>query len=180
MKINKLFLAMVIGAGALASQFASAAPTTGNITFNGALTADTCVVTNGTSGNITVTLPTLPAANLSAGGTTAGSTPFQIVLTSCPTLIPVRALFSAGSAGITTDRLNNTGSAGKVQIQLLNSASTVMTLSQTTAATQGDLQVVTDATGAATLKYTAQYYANGGASSAGSVTSNAVYTIVFN
>jgi major type 1 subunit fimbrin (pilin) len=180
MKINKLFLAMIVGAGALVSQFALATPTTGNISFNGALTADTCIVTNGTAGNITVTLPTLPAATLGTSGTTAGATPFQIVLTGCPTLIPVRSLFSAGSAGITTDRLNNTGSATKVQIQLLNSASTVMTLSQTTAATQGDLPVVTDATGAATLKYTAQYVANGGSSTAGSVTSNAVYTIVFN
>jgi major type 1 subunit fimbrin (pilin) len=127
-----------------------------------------------------VTLPTLPAASLGASGTTAGSTPFQIVLTGCPTQIPVRSQFSAGSAGITTDRLNNTGSAGNVQIQLLNSSSAPMMLSQATAATQGDVQVVTDPAGAATLAYTARYYANGGASTAGSVTSNAVYTIVFN
>ena len=180
MKINKLFLGMILGAGVLVSQFALAGPTTGNIIFNGALTADTCVVTNGTSGNITVTLPTLPVTSLGASGATAGSTPFQIVLSKCPSLIPVRVLYSLGSAGITTDRLNNSGSATNVQIQLLNSASGVISLGQLSAAAQGDVPVVTDATGAATLAYTARYYANGAAAGAGSVTSNAVYTIVFN
>jgi len=171
MKINKLFLGMILGAGVLVSQFALAGPTTGNIIFNGALTADTCVVTNGTSGNITVTLPTLPVTSLGASGATAGSTPFQIVLSKCPSLIPVRVLY--------TDRLNNSGSATNVQIQLLNSASAVLSLGQLSATAQGDVPVVTDATGAATLAYTARYYANG-AAGAGSVTSNAVYTIVFN
>lgn len=180
MNVKPLFLALLASAGLTAATLASAAPTSGTITINGALTADTCVVQNGTNGDITVTLPTLAATSLASAGATAGDTPFQIKLASCPTSIPVRALFSAGSAGIATDRLNNSGSATNVQVQLLNASSAPLALSQATAAAQGDVQVTTDATGAATLGYTARYYANGGAAGAGSVTSNAVYTIVFN
>lgn len=178
MKTSKLLAAILVAAGTLFSQFAPAA-TTGVITFQGALVADTCTVTTGANNNFTVTLPSVQTSTLTSAGQTGGLTPFTIGLTGCSPSVPVRAQFSAGTAGLSNDYMKNTGLAGNVQLQLLNSGGAPIALSQSTAALQGDTLKTTDATGAATLSYSVQYYATG-ATSAGSVTSNVNYTIVYN
>lgn len=178
MKTSKFLGGLLVAASALSSQFASAA-TTGVITFQGALVADTCTVTTGAANNFTVTLPSVQTSTLTSAGQVGGVTPFTIGLTGCSPSVPIRAQFSAGTAGLNTDYMKNTGLAGNVQLQLLNSAGAPIALSQSTAALQGDVLKTTDATGAATLVYSVQYYATG-ATTAGSVASNVNYTIVYN
>ncbi|WP_160167919.1 fimbrial protein [Caballeronia insecticola] len=160
------------------SQFASAA-TSGVITFQGALVADTCTVTTGTNNNFTVALPSVQTSTLASAGQIGGTTPFTIGLTGCSPSVPIRASFAAGSAGLAGDHMKNTGLAGNVELQLLNSSGTAIALSQSTAAAQGDTLQTTDATGAANLAYSVQYYAKG-TTTAGSVLSNINYTIVYN
>lgn len=180
MKTSHIFIGAILAVTALASQLASATPTTGTITFNGALVADTCLISSG-SNDFSVTLPSTQTSVLTAAGQTAGDTPFSIVLTGCSPSVPVRAFFSSASSGIdgTTGRLINTGLATNVQVQLLNSASTPLALNGASAATQGDTLKTTNATGAATLNYTARYYASG-ATGAGSVISSVMYEVVYN
>ncbi|MNN44653.1 Fimbrial protein [compost metagenome] len=95
--------------------------------------------------------------------------------------MPVRAFFSSASSGIdgSTGRLINTGLATNVQVQLLNSASAPIALNGANATAQGDTLRTTDASGTATLDYTARYYATG-TTSAGSVNSSVMYEIVYN
>jgi major type 1 subunit fimbrin (pilin) len=118
---------------------------------------------------------------LVAAGATAGDTPFSIELTGCSPSVPVRAFFSSASSGIdgATGRLKNTGLATNVEVQLLNSASAPIALNGANATAQGDTLKTTNATGAATLSYTARYFASG-ATGAGSVNSSVMYEIVYN
>lgn len=181
MNTSKILIASIFAVSAMASQFASAAPTTGTITFTGALVADTCIINGGASNDFSVSLPSVQTSSLAAAGQTAGDTPFSIALTGCSPSVPVRAFFSSASSGIdgATGRLKNTGLATGVEVQLLNSASAPIALNNSTAATQGDTIKTTNATGGATLTYTARYFASA-ATSAGSVNSSVMYEIVYN
>lgn len=180
MKISSIVLGSVFVLSAMAAQLASAA-TTGTITFNGALVADTCVINGGGTNNFTVTLPSIQTSSLTAAGQTSGDTPFAIALTGCSPSVPVRAYFSSASGGIdgSTGHLNNTGAATNVALQLLNSAGTPLALNAANAGLQGDTLKTTDALGAATLNYTARYFATD-VTGAGSVRSSATYEIVYN
>lgn len=181
MKNSRILLASIFAVSAMASQLASAAPTTGTITFNGALVADTCLINGGGTNDFTVTLPSVQTSALISSGQTAGDTPFAIALTGCSPSVPVRAFFSSASSGIdgATGHLKNTGLATNVSVQLLNSANSPLALNGASAATQGDTLKPTDALGAATLNYTARYFASG-ATGAGSVNSAVMYEIVYN
>ncbi|CAM2766637.1 major type 1 subunit fimbrin (pilin) [Pseudomonas gessardii] len=180
MNTSNSLIASIFAVSAMASQFASATPTTGTITFTGALVADTCLIGGG-SNDLSVSLPSVQTTSLAAAGQTAGDTPFSIVLSGCSPSVPVRAFFSSASSGIdgATGRLKNTGLATNVQVQLLNSASAPIALNNATAAAQGDTLKTTNATGAATLTYTARYFASD-ATGAGSVNSSVMYEIVYN
>ncbi|MDA5479823.1 fimbrial protein [Yersinia intermedia] len=167
---------------AIASVFIaqSAFAVDGTITINGQITDATCgiSVNNGTN-NGTVTLPTVPASALGTVGSVAGTTPFNIVLSGCvgSTLDNAYAYFEPGtSVETSTGRLNNnSGTATGVQVRLLDKSSTAIMVG---GASQGG--VVEDiSTGSATLGYYAQYYANGGTLSAGTVVTQVDYTIVY-
>jgi major type 1 subunit fimbrin (pilin) len=145
------------------------------------LVADTCLISGGGTNDFAVTLPSTQTTDLADAGETAGDTPFSIALTGCSPSVPVRAFFSSASSGIdgSTGRLINTGLATNVQVQLLNSASAPIALNGANATAQGDTLKTTDASGAATLDYTARYYATG-ATGAGSVKSSVMYEVVYN
>ncbi|MDR3427335.1 MULTISPECIES: fimbrial protein [Silvimonas] len=179
MKSLKLISALIIAGGALASQIAAAAPTSGTITFNGALVADTCVVDAGAGNSFAVTLPSVQTTAFTGVGNAQGTTPFTIALTGCSVGVPVRAFFSGANINGTTGNLTNLGVATGVEVQMLNSTNAVINLAGADATAQGDTLLTTDATGAATLGYSAQYLSTAAAPTAGSVTSNVNYEIVY-
>lgn len=150
----------------------------GTISISGEITDTTCgiSVNNGTNDE-TVTLPTVSAVALSSVSSVAGTTPFSIVLSGCTgsTLSNAYAYFEPGTfVETSTGRLNNNGGAAGVQVRLLDKTSTPIVIGS---ASQGS--VVEDISGGgATLGYYAQYYANG-VVTAGLVTTEVNYTIVY-
>lgn len=177
------------GALALAPQAANAAGS-GTITINGSVLSSTCSVSTATggnngsgfsAGNFTVTLPGVNTTSLATAGNVAGTTSFSMSLTGCPTTPSgeqVASFFSGANINAADGYLTNTGSAGNVEIQLLNGGGTGIDLSKATAYAQGSSYASITNTGTATLNYEAQYVATGGAT-AGSVTTTVDYTLVY-
>lgn len=137
---------------------------TGTITFNGLLTANTCDVTvDGQGADATVVLPTIGINQLAAATKTAGETGFNMALSNCSgTLETASAFFESGSSvDIATGRLKNiSGSATNVSLQLLDASSPsnaviqVGNQSQTTSTTYKDIS-----SGSVMLPYAVRYYA---------------------
>ncbi|WMT16057.1 fimbrial protein [Serratia fonticola] len=159
------------------------AASTGTITFNGELTANTCdVVVDGQGANATVVLPTVSTSQLQLATRTAGDTGFVMALNNCSgTLQTASAFFEAGaSVDSVTGRLKNlTGGATNVSLQLLDGSSPSMAVIKA-----GSQEQVTDtsyknvASGSTTLPYFVRYYAEA-PTTAGTVVSNVVYSIQY-
>lgn len=177
---TKLISALLLVGAATASQVASAAD--GTITFTGSITAQTCTINgNGSnSSNFNVPLLNVGTSALAAAGQTASTTPFTIALTSCtPASGNVHAYFEPGPTvnTATGNLFLNAGGATNVEIRLLNGDYSVIKLGAADAS-QNSQSVAISATGAATLKYNAQYYATG-AATAGAATSSVMYSLVY-
>ncbi|MBW7984162.1 fimbrial protein [Enterobacillus tribolii] len=175
MKMKKICM-LIATASIVLSHAASASD--GTITINGKITDVTCAISvNGGTENATVTLPTVSQNTLTADGDTAGTTPFDIKLTECQgsTLGNAYAYFESGTTVDTvTGRLNNTGTAANVQVELLDKANNPVFIGSSS---QG--AVVEDiSSGSATLVYAAQYYSKGSTGS-GTVTTQVDYTIAY-
>lgn len=174
-------LAMVITSAFTASAFA----VDGTITINGQITDTTCTISvDGGSNDATVTLPTVSSTTLGAPGATAGATPFTISLSNCSgtSLNTASTYFEPGAyVDSTTGRLNIDSAAAdaatNVQVQLLNADRDAIVAGASVANGQNDIPVDISS-GNGTLNYFAQYYATG-ASTAGSVTTQVDYTMVY-
>lgn len=156
------------------------AASTGTITFNGELTANTCDVTiDGQPTDATVILPTVSTGTLPDTGRTAGDTRFMMELTNCSTTENVSAFFQAGASVDSNGRLINSGTATQVSLQLLDGSSAGLDVINIGSQDQV-ANTVYKATsgGAASLPYTVRYYAEG-ATTAGTVVSNVVYSIQY-
>nr|WP_219816766.1 fimbrial protein [Citrobacter amalonaticus] len=157
----------------------------GTITINGQITDTTCTISvDGGSNDATVTLPTVSASTLSSPGATAGATPFTISLSNCSgTSINTASTYFEPGAYVdsTTGRLNIDSTAADaatfVQVQLLNADRNAIVAGASAANGQNDIPV-SIASGNGTLNYFAQYYATG-TSTAGSVTTQVDYTMVY-
>ena len=160
----------------VAVQINAAAASDGTVNFTGTIESQTCTVSlNGGSSTGTVTLPTVAKSVLATAGQTAGATRFTIDLSDCSTETGnVYAYFEQSANVNTNGRLNNTGAATNVDLQLLDSANNALNLGSTDQSTSPTTAALTD--GAATLTYSAQYYATG-ASTAGTVASSVTYSI---
>lgn len=167
---------IILAASALALGSVAAHATDGTVTINGKVTDQTCKV-SANSKDITVTLPTVGVGSLATAGTTAGRTPFTINLENCKAG-QVSAFFeTGGNVDAASGRLNNTGNASNVQVQLLSDSSVVIPV----LANAAQAPVTTKATVAkdadsAALNYYAEYYATG-AATAGDVATSVKYTI---
>lgn len=154
----------------------------GTITFNGKVLSSTCTVSNGTAGNVAVTLPDVPFSAFTASGSVAGLTPFSLNLTGCPTTpsgVVVGAAFSGASIDSTNaGTIKNTVGAGfsNVNIQMTDSSGNPINLS-----TNSNPVTATLAGSTATLSYEAQYYQpTSTAITAGTVTASVTYTLTYN
>ena len=177
--IVSLSLLAALGMGMSAANAAS----TGTITFNGELTATTCdVIVDGQAADATVTLPTIGTNQLTLAGQTAGSTNFNMALSSCAgTLTTASAFFEDGaSVDAVNGRLNNmTGTATNVQLQLRDGSSTSRDVIQVGNTNQVANTTYKDiSSGSTTLPYAVEYYANG-ATTAGTVVTNVVYSVQY-
>lgn len=167
---------IILAASALALGSVAAHAADGTVTINGKVTDQTCKV-SANSKDITVTLPTVGVGSLATAGTTAGRTPFTINLENCKAG-DVSAFFeTGGNVDAASGRLNNTGNASNVQVQLLSDSSVVIPV----LANAAQAPVTTKATVAkdadsAALNYYAEYYATG-AAKAGDVATSVQYTI---
>lgn len=167
---------IILAASALALGSVAAHAADGTVTINGMVTDQTCKV-SANSKDITVTLPTVGVGSLATAGTTAGRTPFTINLENCKAG-DVSAFFeTGGNVDAASGRLNNTGGASNVQVQLLSDSSVVIPV----LANAAQAPVTTKATVAkdadsAALNYYAEYYATGKAG-AGDVATSVKYTI---
>lgn len=150
----------------------------GTITFNGSVIGQTCEVSvNNGSKDGTVTLPTVVSSLLAQEGQVAGATSFSIALKDCtPKEGNVRAFFQTGTnVDNASGTLKNNGTARNVHIQLLDVAGNVLKAgdeSQRSGSTNSQAL----ANGAATLSYSAQYYATGIAT-IGTVATSVEYSI---
>ena len=174
----KMYVISAITAAVLELTAAGAHASDGTITFNGALTANTCTINgNGTSKkDFTVTLPTVSTSTLTAAGQTAGTTSYTIALTGCSGGSSASVFYEAGATVDASDGrlVVATGGATNVKLQLLNSDGT-----QIKAGYSPDLQNSEPAditSGEATLSYQVQYYATG-ATGAGAANSSVVYSV---
>lgn len=158
------------------------AASTGTITFNGELTATTCDVSvNGSGPSATVTLPTLSVTRLATPGVPGGTTKFSMALSNCAgTLTTASAFFEAGpTVDLTSGRLNSSGTAGNVQLQLLDgSSSTLAPINVGDSSQVNDTTYVDVSSGTATLPYAVEYYPTA-TPTAGTVVSNVVYSIQY-
>lgn len=159
------------------------AASTGNITFNGELTANTCdVIVDGQGADALVKLPTIGTNQLTAATQTAGRTGFNMALNNCAgTLTTASAFFEAGtSVDLTTGRLKNmSGTATKVDLQLRDGSSATQAVIEAGNQSQRNSTQYVDVTSTtANLPYYVEYYANG-ATTAGTVVSNVVYSIQY-
>ncbi|ADG20119.1 fimbrial protein [Paraburkholderia atlantica] len=178
-QVTQLMIALA-GLSVTPMVFAQAVPGAGQVTFNGELYDDTCVINSGDEDQ-TVTLPRVSSQTLPAAGSVGGSTPFNISVSNCPaTLTQVAAHFETTNMNpVTRNAVNQatTSPAGNVEVQLLdhNLASgkaSVLPLGST-----GEfVNVGTD--GTATMYYAGQYYATNKAT-AGYVTAVVRYTLAY-
>jgi len=152
----------------------------GTITINGQVVAATCTVAvNGGAANGAVTLKPAPTSSLAAAAATYGDMPFTVGVTGCDASLNGKTVtpYWSGSNINANGRLNNTGTATNVNLQLLNSDdSTAITLNGAEGS-QGTTGVAVNS-GAATMTYYARYYATG-AATAGLVSSTVNYTLIY-
>lgn len=182
---KRLLSAALAASLGVAAFSASAATGNGTITISGRITSASCTVSvNGSGNNATVTLPTVQTTDLATAGTATGYTAVSFVLTGCSagsgTQTQVRPYFEQGpTTDLSTGFLKNgtaAGSATNVEVMLSSTADTTgkLDLSKGPGA-----QGVTAATLASnpTFTYYAAYIANGGAATAGAVSTSVQYTL---
>lgn len=165
----------------------SAQASEGTITFNGLVTASTCTVSvDGQNGDATITLPTVDATTLANASETAGRTGFSIALSECtmstsPENTQVSTYFEMGpTVDSATGRLNSSGHANNVQLQILEDDGTPINIGNKSQAVGNKYQTVVGGSGSgtATLNYGVEYYATG-QSTPGTVISQVVYSMQY-
>ncbi|MHA6427134.1 fimbrial protein [Escherichia coli] len=184
MNKSNIVLTLVATVGIISTAHSAS---TGTITFNGELTANTCdAVVDNQNADAIVTLPTVGINQLENQGQTAGRTGFNIALSNCASaLTAASAFFAAGpSVDFASGHLKNTdesdGGAKLVSLQLRDEApgagSKIIQAGNGNQAT--GTQYVDVISGTANLPYSVEYFADGTAT-AGNVTSNVVYFIQY-
>lgn len=163
----------------------------GKISFSGVVTSATCSVTggNGTtgaSGDVEVKLPSISVDRLKGDGDVAGSTPFSLIIggsgeTGCTDGVIASLHIETQLSPMidpSTGRLKNTdgqGYAKNIQIELLNNNGDVIDLYNS-----NNISEATISGNSATLNFFAQYRAVGSSVVAGNVSTNMIYSVVYN
>ncbi len=177
MKLSRI-AGLLAGVGIMAGAQVALA-SNGTIYFDGEITAATCTITNSTTGDYNITLPTLSNTVFHAAGDTAGWTAVNIELANCsPASGSVQAYFEAGpTVDAASGRLKNLTTGGAdVQIQLRDIDGTTPIK---VGATGAQFEPISTS-GTASLNYIAGYYALAASVTAGLVTGSVTYTLAYN
>lgn len=179
--MKKIFPAIVLATGGLfglASFAAHAAD--GTVAVGGSVVDTTCSISvNGSGPNATVALPPVSTGSLKVNPSTAGITPFTVVLSNCSGAA-TKAMAHFEYNGLTVDSagyLINYGTAFRVKVGLLNAQMQPINLN-TSENNQIGINAETISGGAANLQYFAEYFAQGSAG-AGTVQANVQYTVQY-
>jgi|GEM_PF-2045695 len=183
MKKTLLSAAMLIAVAAAPSAFAA----TGKITFTGKVVAGTCTVTpstgvTGTYDDMTVAMAPVQSSALTAPGSYAMNTPFEIQVggqagDTCTTATQLHFEGTTGGGKVNADGfLDNASTATNVGVRVLNAATgNVVDLNS-----NANNPSVTPAAGVpGVLKYAAQYYSKNGGATVGDVNTFVMYTIQY-
>ncbi|ELW1649009.1 type 1 fimbrial protein [Enterobacter oligotrophicus] len=170
-----LGLSLIMGLSATHGVFAASDNT---ITFQGEVTDQTCAVTvNGSHASPVVLLPTVSIADFSSA-TTTGATSFEVGISGCATEEADRTISTVfvGNQVTPSGNLGNTGTAGNVEIQILDATGNVIDFTDRFTG-NGDLTLTAGET-SATAGYIAQYYTTG-TPTAGDVTASLQYSVSY-
>ena len=172
--MNKKIIALSVFVG-LSSAVSAFAASDNTITFQGEVTDQTCAVTiNGNAVSPVVLLPTVSISDF-ASSTTAGATNFEVGVSGCAVETTDREI-STVFVGNQVTTSGNTGSAGDVEIQILDTTGTVIDF---TSYFTGDADLtLTAGETSASANYTAQYY-SAGTPTAGDVTASLQYAVTY-
>ncbi|WP_430391745.1 fimbrial protein [Dyella sp. 20L07] len=180
--MKKILLSAIIATTGMAALAPTAYAEDGQINFTGKIVGTTCTI-NGDAAPSTqaVTLPSVSQSSLSVAGSSAGRTPFSIVLSNCaPDTGSVHALFELGQTVNTeTGRLivdASDDSAKNVEIGLLNSKLSHIAAGAADGSQNTD--EVSIAGGKATMNFFAQYESLGDATG-GTANSRVQYTLMY-
>ena len=174
MKMNKI---SIIAAGLV---FSTAVLADNTIKFQGEVADQTCDISiNGNASTPLILLPTVATTALATPGETAGQTPFTISLTGCTASASATAIKTVfvGNNLTAEGRMGNTGTAGKVSLQLVDPAAPTIPLDLTGQTGAAGLSLAADATTAA-HDFAVQYYSEGGATP-GSVLGSVQYSVSY-
>jgi len=178
--MNRQALVLAVLVAASGAQLANAAD--GTINFNGELVDQTCTIAvDGvvTPAAATVTLPTVSINRLTTAGQVTGQTGFNIQLSNCVGAATTTAAFFESGASVdpvSGNLKNMSGTAGNVQLQLVDAANgsaiQAGNTNQRTRTTRNTL----DGSGNANMPYAIQYIASG-VTTPGTVVSSVTYSI---
>lgn len=178
---NTFSILAVVSMAILSAQ--SFAATSGTLSFTGKLTDNTCsVAINGAGANATIALPSVTVGELDTAGKVSGRTKFTLSLSSCSgtSLAGAAAYFQSGSNVNSNGRLNNTGTATNVDLQILDSSNSDAVINVGNADQLTNTTFVAVRAGSAVaLPYSVQYYATGKAG-AGDIASSVTYNLIYN
>jgi major type 1 subunit fimbrin (pilin) len=187
---SALVVAMGIGAAGIAGAQTAPASTGGTITFTGAVTDQTCTVTggagtNGGTGNFTVALDPVPASDLAAATDVAGNKTFQVIIggpnqTTCEDgkVATMSFVPSSPQVDAATGALKNalSGQATNTEVQVLDGTGKAIALNDPA----NGVTFPAIANNTATADFQAQYLAVGGGATAGLVSTDVLYQVVYN
>ncbi|ERK10151.1 fimbrial protein [Serratia fonticola] len=150
------------------------------IKFQGEVADQTCDISiNGNASTPLILLPTVSTTALATSGATAGQTPFTIGLTGCTasaSTVAIKTVFVGNN--LTADgRMGNTGTAGKVSLQLVDPAAPTVPLDLTGQTGAAGLSLAANAT-SATYDFAVEYYSEGTATP-GSVLGSVQYSVSY-
>ncbi|WP_140920715.1 fimbrial protein [Limnobaculum xujianqingii] len=173
--------ATLIALATLSLAYTTSASANNTVKFLGEVSTQTCTVDiNGIASNPMILLPTVPTSALATQGKTAGATKFTVNLTGCTSessTTTIKTVFLANNV-TTNGNLGNTGSATDVSINLLDSDG-VTTLDFTSGFATTSAMTLPSNANSTSQELTAQYYAENGPVSAGSVITSAQYAITY-
>ena len=150
-----------------------------DVQFTGSFLENTCdLIINGGGINETVNLPTLSVSTLGHSGAEAGSQPFDITLSNCPTDKAISLYFAStatGSSATTGNLLNSvgTGYSKSVEVRLRRSDQQQMAINDVNSAQDYDVKSGVPVT----HQYIASYYASGTDVSAGEIKTAAAIVV---
>ncbi len=179
--MRKLNLILVITLSATCMQSTQA--NTGQLTFNGELTANTCNVSvDGGESSNTVTLPTVSVGEFRPFRT-AGNTSFSIALSGCRgPLRTASAYFEDGPNVINVvnyNRLRNNGTAENLYIQLRDGSNNEIIHIGGRSQIDYNGFVDIDDSGNASLSYSAEYFAGLETVKAGTAMTSVSYSVMY-